>query len=157
VNRTHGSYSADKKEFRRHKSACGGGRGERFADFIACLEHRERVQCEADGNAGRGTSQKVSRTGQYGEDGGVSFRVAFLDRWEEGRGGHEATDLTQAGKVQRNARDVAGNRVFNNKTRIQPVNFNVQYRINVADVPRQRPSTPEEETIDRAVERMAPA
>jgi hypothetical protein len=30
------------------------------------------------------------------------------------------------------------------------------YRINVADVPRQRPSTPEEETIDRAVERMAP-
>ena len=40
---------------------------------------------------------------------------------------------------------------------IQTVKFDVQYRINVADVPRQRPSTPEEETIDRAVERMAPA
>ena len=31
------------------------------------------------------------------------------------------------------------------------------YRINDADVPRQRPSTPEEETIDRVVERIAPA
>jgi hypothetical protein len=31
------------------------------------------------------------------------------------------------------------------------------YRINDADVPRQRPSTPEEETIDRVVERTAPA
>lgn len=31
------------------------------------------------------------------------------------------------------------------------------YRINEADVPRQRPSTPEEVTIDRVVERMAPA
>jgi len=41
--------------------------------------------------------------------------------------------------------------------RTQTVDFNVQYRINVADVPRQRPNTPEEETIDRAVERMAPA
>ena len=27
------------------------------------------------------------------------------------------------------------------------------YRINVAVVPRQRPRTPEDETIDRAVER----
>lgn len=30
------------------------------------------------------------------------------------------------------------------------------YRINVAEVPRQRPCTPEEATIVRAVERMAP-
>jgi hypothetical protein len=29
------------------------------------------------------------------------------------------------------------------------------YRINVAEVPRQRPSTPEEEMIDRVVARMA--
>jgi len=34
---------------------------------------------------------------------------------------------------------------------------NEMYRINDADVPRQRPSTPEEETVDRVVERMAPA
>jgi hypothetical protein len=34
---------------------------------------------------------------------------------------------------------------------------NMTYRINDGDVPRQRPSTPEEETIDLAVERMAPA
>ena len=31
------------------------------------------------------------------------------------------------------------------------------YRVNDADVPRQRPSTPEKETIDRVTERMGPA
>jgi hypothetical protein len=31
------------------------------------------------------------------------------------------------------------------------------YRINVAEVPRQRPSTPEEEMIVRVVERIVPA
>ena len=38
----------------------------------------------------------------------MSFRVAFVDRYEEGRGSHEATDLTQAGHVQRDPWDVSG-------------------------------------------------
>lgn len=64
------------------------------ADFIPSLEHREGVQREADGDAGGSASQEVPRTGQHGENGGVSSRLVFLGRCEDGRSGHEATDLT---------------------------------------------------------------
>ncbi len=92
----------------------------------------------------------------------MSFKVGFANRRKEGRDGHEATDLTQAGKVQRDTRHVSGSRVFRVHVDTQSVQRKKGrvgriYRINVADVPRQRPCTPEEETIDRVVERMAPA
>jgi len=43
------------------------------ADFIPSLEHREGVEYKADGDAGGGASQEVPRTGQHGENGGMSF------------------------------------------------------------------------------------
>ena len=84
----------------------------------------------------------------------MSLMVASADRCEEGRDGHEATDLAQAGHVQRDPRDVSGGGDFRIRAYTRPVGGGI-YRINVADVPRQRPSTPEEETIDRVVARMA--
>jgi len=80
--------------------------------------------------------------------------VASADRCEEGRDGHEATDLVQAGHVKRDPRDVSGEGDFRLRAYTGSVRGGI-YRINVADVPRQRPSTPEEETIDRVVARMA--
>jgi hypothetical protein len=78
------------------------------------------------------------------------------DSGEEGRACHKSADLTQAGHVERNAGDVADMNsllvfLFNQRGRKRG-----KYRINVADVPRQRPTTPEEETISRVVERMMP-
>lgn len=38
----------------------------------------------------------------------MSFGVALADRCKERRGGHESTDLIQAGKVQSETGDVSG-------------------------------------------------
>lgn len=130
--------------------------GESCADLVSRFEYGEWIQHEADGDAGRATRQEVPGIRQCGENGGMTLRVALADRPKERRGGHEPTDLIQAGKVQGESRDVSGIRYVSGHVSTY---YSLEkewdevgmYRIKVADVPRQRPSTPDEETMARVV------
>jgi len=53
---------------------------ERLANLVSSFEYGEWIQHEADGDAGRGTRQKVSGICQYRENGGMTFGVALADR-----------------------------------------------------------------------------
>jgi hypothetical protein len=91
--------------------------GERFADLVSRFEYGEWIQHEADGDAGRGTRKEVPGIREYRENGGMTFGVSPADRCKERRGGHESTDLIQAGKVHGETGDVSGIRNVRGRSR----------------------------------------
>ena len=128
--------------------------GQELANLIPRFEHREGIQYEADGDTGGSTGQEISRACENGENGRVPFGVLFADGSEEGGDCHEAAHLIESCHVERNSGNVAAIVFFLKKREL--IKFRETHRINVADVPRQRPCTPEEEMIALAVERMVP-